>query len=164
MSQMCYAWNHKGPLEPQTVINFADDILSCEPSIPVIINEDNSVISARSRQPVCKIHVCFTAGSIKCCEPARGRCSHRCTLWNIRRRKLPTILRSPCRSMKSTSISRELLPASPGHPGLFLLPGWTLMHTDVPPPQLGQLGLPVGVSIQYLSLKGFFHSCSQKVS
>lgn len=66
--------------------------------------------------------------------------------------------------MKSMSISRELLPASPGHPGFFLLPGWTLMHMDVPPPQLGQLDLPVGVTIQYLSLKGFFHSCSQKVS
>lgn len=66
--------------------------------------------------------------------------------------------------MKSMSISRELLPASLGHPGLFLLPGWTLMHMDVPPPQLGQLDLPVGVTIQYLSLKGFFHSCSQKVS
>lgn len=38
------------------------------------------------------------------------------------------------------------------------------MHMDVPPPQLGQLDFPVGVTIQYLSLKGFFHSCSQKVS
>lgn len=53
MLQSRSAQTCKGLFEAQAVINFADDILSCEPSIPVVINEDNSVISARSRWPVC---------------------------------------------------------------------------------------------------------------